>query len=412
MNASVPARPAGGLAIVARQAIVDSAMNVVAYELLYRRSETALTAELIDARQATLEVISSAVLEVGLERLSPDLPVHINYPEQLLIADVTPPIAPQRVVIEVLETVRAEPAILAGISAMRARGHKIALDDFSPQLSDLALLAHADIVKLEISQHSHAELARLTASMKAQGLTLIAERVETAEDFERCLSLGFDAFQGYFLQHPKTFSSRPVPSSKLGLLHVVALLQTDDASIQDVERLISQDVGLSYRLLRCINSSFYGFSREVDSIRQAVLIMGFERLRQLCALVTLRELGDRPPTLFVDAMARARMCEQLGPHRGMQDCASLFITGLFSTLDVVTGIPMTELLSGLPLGESVRKALASGEGGLGAILREVITYERGAWNPGVWAGVSAEVMQQIYLDAVSWAGAAQSMIST
>ncbi len=412
MNVSVPTPRATGLAIVARQAIVDSAKNVIAYELLYRRSESAQSAELIDGRQATMEVISSAVLEIGLERLSPDLPVHVNYPQELLIADITPPIAAQRVVIEVLETVRAQPAILAGIAAMRARGHKIALDDFSPRVSDLALLAHADIVKLEISEHSHEELARLTTSLKARGLILIAERVETVEDFERCVSLGFDAFQGYFLQHPKTFSSRPVPSSKLATLRIVTLLQHDDSSIQDVERLISQDVGLSYRLLRCVNSSFYGFSRKVESIRQAVVIMGFERLRQLCALVALRDLEDRPPTLFVDAMARARMCEKLGPHRGVQDRASLFITGLFSTLDVVTGIPMPELLSGLPLGENVRRALASGEGDLGAVLLEAITYERGAWNPGAARGVSAEVMQQIYLDAVSWAEAAQSMISS
>jgi EAL and modified HD-GYP domain-containing signal transduction protein len=410
-NPTEPVSPAPPPVLVARQAIVDSQKTVIAYELLYRRSETAQRAEFIDGRQATLEVITSSVLEIGLDRLSADVPVHINYPEELLAATVTPPVPAQRVVIEVLENVRATPEIVAGLKAMRERGHQIALDDFSPRVSDMALLSLAHTVKIDISEHAEADLQKLIKALKSRRLQLVAERVETAADFDRCVALGFDAFQSYFLQHPLTFSARPVAANRLGTLRVVAILQNDDSSIADVERLIAQDVGLSYRVLRCINSSYYGFSRKVESIRQAIVILGFEKLRQLCALIALRGLDDRPSSVFMDAMARARMCESLGELRGVRDSASLFITGLFSTLDVLTGLPMSQLLSELPLSDAVTKALASNGGELGKILQEAVAYERGTWDPKLFPGLPAEKIQAVYLDSVTWAETAQRMVS-
>src|SRR3954466_14267227 len=147
-------QPNPALAVVARQAIVDASKDVIAYELLYRRTETASAAGAADGEQATLEVIATAVLEIGLDRLSPELPVHINYPRDLLVQRVVPPVFPQRVVIEVLETVRADAEVLAGLAALKAKGYQIALDDFSPEVTDMKLLDHADIVKLDLSQHA------------------------------------------------------------------------------------------------------------------------------------------------------------------------------------------------------------------------------------------------------------------
>ena len=408
---SVDDSPNPALAVVARQAIVDASRNVVAYELLYRRSEGAPTAETLDGERATLEVIANAVLEIGLDRLSPNLPVHINYPRELLVKRVAPPVFPQRVVIEVLDAVRADSETLAAITALRTRGHQIALDDFSPAVTDMKLLEYADIVKLDLSQHPTEDFEQLSTSLKSRRLRLIAEHVETVAQFERCVALGFDGFQGYFLQHPKTFSARPIPSNRFGALRIVSLLQKEDSEVSDVERLVSHDLGLSYRILRCINSSYYGFSKKVDSIRQAVMILGFERLRQLCALVALRELGDRPPIVFVDAMSRARMCEKLGPLRGIRDTAGLFIMGLFSTLDVLTGLPMNEVLEALPLNEDLVHALLTQQGTLGAVLREAIAYERGAWQPATFRGLKPEVVQAIYVEAIEWAEAAHRAVS-
>jgi EAL and modified HD-GYP domain-containing signal transduction protein len=404
-------QPNPALAVVARQAIVDASKDVVAYELLYRRTETAAAAGTPDGERATLEVIANAVLEIGLDRLSPELPVHINYPHDLLVQRVVPPVFPQRVVIEVLETVRADAEVLAGIAALKAKGYQIALDDFSPEVTDMKLLDHADIVKLDLSQHAPERFDEFAIALKKRRVRLIAERVETVEAFERCVALGFDGFQGNFLQNPKTFSARPIPSNRFGALRIVSLLQKDDSEVGDIERLVAHDLGLSYRILRCINSSYYGFSKKIDSIRQAVMILGFERLRQLCALVALRELGDRPSSVFVDAMTRARMCEKLGPLRNVRDTAALFVLGLFSTLDVLTGMSMREVLKELPLSEDLVDALLTQQGQMGSILREVIVFERGQWQSAAFRGLKPEVIQSSYVEAVEWAEAAHRAVS-
>ncbi len=207
---------------VARQPIYDSAMAVTAYELLYRHSPRSLKAEITDPERATLHVIANAALEIGFERLAGGLPIHINYPE-----------------------VPAKPAVIEGIKTLRTRGHRIALDDYSPRTTDPKLLELADIAKLEITQIAASELPALVKDLKARKLSLIAEQVETLEQFEQCIALGFDGFQGNFLQHPQTFRAKRVPSSRLGTLRLVASLQNEDYSLDEVENLLSQNVSVS-----------------------------------------------------------------------------------------------------------------------------------------------------------------------
>src|SRR5207253_1261200 len=140
------------------------------------------------------------------------------------------------------------------------------------------------------------------AELHKRKLKLIAEEVETVEQFEHCLELGFEGFQGNFLQHPQTFRAQRVPSSRLGTLRLVATLQNPEFSLDEVEKLVSQDISMPYRVLRCINSSYYNLPRQVSSVRQAIVILGIENLRQLCTLVAMQSFEERPPALFVHAM--------------------------------------------------------------------------------------------------------------
>jgi EAL and modified HD-GYP domain-containing signal transduction protein len=396
---------------VARQPIYDTAMAVMAFELLYRHSPSAGTAQVSDPRQATLDVISTAALEIGLDRLSGGQPVHINFPMELLVDVPDLPLPPDRVVIEVLEDVRAEPAVIEGIRKLRARGHRIALDDYSPQISDPRLLEFADIVKLEISHPSPGELAREVAAHKARGLILIAENVETPEQFETCIRLGFTGFQGYFLQHPQTFTAKRVPSSRLGTLRLVASLQSEQFSVDAVEELLSQDVSMSYHVLRCINSSFYNLPRKIGSIRQAIVILGVQNLRQLCSLLCLQGFDDRPPSLFVNAMTRARMCEQLGRLGGAEDVGPFFITGLFSLLNALVGMPTQKIVEELPLAPAIAKALIAGEGELGEALRCTRAYERAAWDQVGYRDLAPALIRAAYVEALFWAEQARALIA-
>jgi EAL and modified HD-GYP domain-containing signal transduction protein len=396
---------------VARQPIYDSAMAVMAFELLYRPSPSETKARIIDPRQATLEVISSAALEIGLDRLSGGQPVHINFPMELLVDVPDLPLPPNLVVIEVLEDVRAEPAVIEGIRKLRARGHRIALDDYSPQVSDPRLLEFADIVKLEITHPPADQLAKLVKELKPRGVQLIAENVETPEDFESCVALGFTGFQGYFLQHPQTFRAKRVPSSRLSTLRLVASLSNEQYSIDEVELLISQNVSMSYHVLRCINSSYYNLPRKIDSIRQAIVILGLDHLRQLCCLLCLQGFDDRPPSLFVNAMTRARMCEQLGRLGGVQDTGPYFITGLFSLLNAMVGMPTQKIVEELPLSPAVSRALVAGEGDLGKALKCTRAYERAAWDHVTYGNLPPALIRAAYVDALFWAEQARTLLA-
>ena len=410
-----PAPPTGGgsrdaVALVARQPIYDQGLAVVAYELLYRESASALKAMVSDARRATLRVIANATLEIGLDRLAGGLPVHINFPRELLVGDPMLPLQPEAVVIEVLEDVPADPEVIAGIAALRKRGHRIALDDYTARESDRALLDVADIVKVALSREDPADLVRTVRELKARGLRLIAEEVETVEQFERCIELGFDGFQGYFLQQPQTFQAQRVPSNKIGTLRLLTELSREDVSVDEVEQLVAQDMSMSYRVLRCINSSFYNLPRKVESIRQAIVILGLDPLRQLASLIALQGFDDRPPNLIVIAMARARMCEQLGRLAGAADSGPHFITGLFSMLNVLTGVPIAKLVEELPLAKPIESALLAESGELGHALKCVRAYERGRWRDVSFHNLPHEVIRAAYVDAVFWAEQARALM--
>lgn len=396
---------------VARQPIYDASMAVVAYELLYRASPAGRSAHVGDAGSATLEVIEGAALEIGLDRLAGGLPVHINFPEELLARLPDLPLQAGRVVIEVLEDVRATPQVLQGIRTLRTRGHRIALDDYSPQVSDSRLLEVADIVKLEVTHPPADELSRVARELRDAGFQLIAENVESREDFERCVGLGFTGFQGNFLQQPETFRARRVPVSRLGALRLASALQNEDYSLDEVERLLSQDVSLSYRVLRCINSSYYNLPRRIDSIRQAVVILGLDTLRQLSCLLCLQGLDDRPPSLIMQAMTRGRMCEQLGKLAGARDAGPFFITGLFSLLNALLGVPTRKVVEELPLTPEVVKALVAGEGSLGAALQCTRAYERGVWDHAVYADLAPHLIRAAYVDALFWAEQSRVLLS-
>ncbi|MGH8229486.1 MAG: EAL and HDOD domain-containing protein, partial [Steroidobacteraceae bacterium] len=278
----------------------------------------------------------------------------------------------------------------------------------SPRLNDPALLAKVDIVKIDVSQQTPAELARYVPKLVQRGLTLIAEEVATVEQFEQGVQLGFAGFQGDFLQRPETFKAQRMPASRISTLRLISALQNEDYSLDEVEALVSQDLTISYRVLRCINSSYYNLPRKVESIRQAIVILGIDNLRQLATLVSLQGLDNRPVSLFVTAMTRARMCEQLARLAGVKDAGPYFITGLFSLLDVLTGVPTADLLDELPLSAAVERALVAQEGDIGAALKCARAYERASWGRVSYNGLGPSLIRAAYVDAVFWAEQTQA----
>src|SRR6202142_1322798 len=404
---------AGSSAVcVARQPIFDDKMTVVAYELLYRSSAQDLHARIIDDATATAQVVVGSVAEIGLERLSGGSDIHLNLPRGLIVNPAELPLDPERTVLGGLGSGRSDAPVLAGIRDFRRRGFRIALDDFVSAEQDEELLGLADIVKIDLLLEPLDRWAGTAAMLLRRGLQVVAEKVETREQFDQCRALGIQAFQGYWFQRPETFVAQRVTSNRLVTLQVLSALQDPDCPMPTLERLVQQDLGLVYRLLRVINSGYYNLPRTVTSVREAILMLGQDSLRRLCTIMALAAFDDRPQELLVNTLTRARMCELLSVITHPDHAGELFLAGLLSHLDALLGVPTAQAVRSLPLAQELETALVSHAGPIGVTLRSVVTFERGDWKASTAGGIELSQLQNAYLEAVGWADEARGLLAS
>ncbi|MEW6647515.1 MAG: HDOD domain-containing protein [Pseudomonadota bacterium] len=387
---------------VGRQPICNRKLEVIGYELLYRGNSTN-QAHVDDGDLATGEVILNTFLELGLENIAGRYPAFINVGRSFLVGDRPLPFSHKRVVLEVLEDVEPDAALLESLRRLARQGYIIALDDFvyRPELEPLLQLAH--IVKCDVLGVDPAALAQRVQHLKQYKARLLAEKVETHEDYEYCKQLGFDYFQGYFFSKPKVVHGRARPANRLVLLNLMAELQHPDTDIDKLETLVAQDASLTYRLLRYANSPCVAIRRKVESLRRALVLIGTNTIKNWITLILFTRLDDKPRELVVTALVRARMCELLGAARRHDGLDRFFTVGLLSAMDAMMDQPMEEVLDELPLVEEVKTALRSRDGHLGHVLEQVLLYEWGAWDR-LCHDLDNLTYRQAYLDAVRWAG--------
>lgn len=382
---------------MARQPLFDAGLAVAAYQLLHAEESGA------DGPGDAAAQLFAGALDIGFRRLVGDAPAFIRFPTHMLVAQLQLPLSPERIVIEVSGASAADGRLVDGLMRMRGEGYRIALADYDLWQQGVEILDYADIVKVDVRRHPDVQLASLVPGLRRHRVQIVAEGVETAAALERCRALGFDFFQGNFLEHPETFAGRAAPSSRLVALELVHTLQDCSVPAGEIESSIVRDVGLSYRLLRCINSSYYRMPRVVNSMLHAILLLGYDEVRRICAVVLLASMNDRPAYVGIQALTRARMCENLCVAAGAGARGGYFMTGLLSLVDVVLGAPLEECLQELPLDEAVRKALCGGQGSMGAALHCVIAHERGDWDAAGFQGMPEASIASAYSQAVEWA---------
>ena len=297
---------------VARQPIYDRQLTVSGYELLFRE-DGVNRAVIGDDDAATSQVLLGAFTDIGLKELVGERPAFLNVSTRFVVEGYALPLPKDQLVLELLERAPVTPKLLAAIAGLRRDGYSVALDDFRLSDATRPLLALADIVKVDVLGVPRPSLPDIVAELRGCGGRLLAEKVETYEDFEFCHELGFDLFQGYFFCRPKIVKGRAIPAGRLGTLRIVGRMNEPGVQLKELEDLISRDVGLSYRLLRYINSAFFGLRREITSVRQALVLLGLENIRRWATLLALAGVDDKPHELLVTALLRARMCEQLAP---------------------------------------------------------------------------------------------------
>ena len=388
---------------VARQPVFTRDMRLFGYELLFRAAEGDQRAEVLDEDVATRQLLMNTFTVIGLEQLVGHNPALVNVGRAFLLQEAANRSLPTRgVILEVLETVTPDPEVLAALATLRKAGVRICLDDFEPTPETLPLVEYADIVKIEVEGRSAREIARIVEQIKRPGVRLLAEKIEDRQQFRDCLDLGFQYFQGYFLSRPRTVRGAAIPSSRLPTVRLLAAIQKPELEVAELERIIGTDVGLSYRLLRYLNSAYYQLQRPLDSIRQAILYLGLNELRRWASLMAIAAVDDKPSELISMLTVRARMCELLGRQLHGGDGDTFFTVGLFSGLDAVLDVPLAEVVAELPLSQDVHQALLHRQGPAGQVLDCVLHYEAGDWDWLELRQHTPDTVLKAYLDAIDW----------
>jgi c-di-GMP phosphodiesterase len=385
---------------VGRQPILDVSGRLYGYELLFRDTAEASGATR-KGDSATTATILAAFSEFGLNDLLGGRLGFVNLTRAFLVGQLPVPFDPDAAVLEVLETIEIDDAVVAGTRALAAHGYTVALDDFVWTRAAEPLLEVADIVKVDVLGEPWDDVLRTAARSRRHGVRLLAERVEDEEMLARCRDLGFTLFQGYHLGRPQTLSTESLAPGQQLALQLLSRLGDPETTPDDVQELLRRDPALTYRLLRIANGAANGLSQPVASIRDAVVLLGMARLRAWMVLITLAGVGGAADRL-AEALTRARTCELLARHTGTVRPDIAFTLGLLDGIAETLGLDAPGLLEGMPpLEKRLAEALAGQPGELRTLLDVVRAYERGEVVES-GSRLSHPVLSEAYLASLAW----------
>jgi c-di-GMP phosphodiesterase len=392
---------------VARQPIFDRDQQVAGYELLFRHGP-GNDSRVLDHQGATASVVLGSLTEIGWDRIVGRRTAWINVSREFVLSGMLSTVPPALVVLEILEDQLVDDRLLEACHSLRCAGYRLALDDFtfSPEIEPLVRLA--DVVKLDVLALGPQGLSDHIALLRPYGVKLLAEKVETLAEHAYCMDAGCDLFQGYFFCRPQLLSNRQINASRLALLELIGALQDPAIELAELETLIVRDVALSIRLLRYINSAFFGLRNEIISIGQALALLGIENLKPWATLTVFASVDDKPPELTATALVRAHFCELAAAHVSGSTPAQLFTLGLFSVIDAFMDAPMEDALASIPFPAEMREALTSHRGKMGRLLDCVNALEAGQFSraEAIIPGAGA-----LHLESIVWANdAAESLL--
>ena len=388
---------------VGRQPIYRVGVEVFAYELLFRNSDLN-EAVFSNCDPASAQVLLNTFLDIGLNRIvGPHLAYFNATRDMLLSSDHCALLPKDRIVLEVSENEIPDRPLVESLSKLAAMGYKIALDDFTYDECFRPLLEMAHVVKLDVRAHGLQALPNQVDHLRKFQVKLLAEKVETHEEYEFCRQLGFDYYQGYFFCKPEILTESRIPFNRIAALQLLAKLTDASLSMSEISAVVELDVALSYKLIFFINSAFHGLPQRIDSVRHAVTLIGTQRLRNWAGLIIFAGMDGKPQELMTTAVVRARMCELLAVTLTHKSTDQFFMVGLFSVLDAMFDRPMAVVLEPLHLSEDIQDALLGRPGLGGEVLRCVLAYEQCHWEAVRCRDVGINAIRDAYVGAVEWA---------
>ena len=387
---------------VARQPIFDRDERVFGYELLFRNgTEQAFQGDIDAAARSTLD----SSLLFGIDTLCDHRRAFINCTREVLLNDMVTLLPPTLAVVEILESIEVDNEIISACQRLRSAGYLIALDDFTADDARESLFPLTDIIKVDLRATTRAERVDMMRSLGASH-SMLAEKVETQEEFRETLRDGFHYFQGFFFRRPELMKARDIPACQLNYLRMLAMVSRPTLDLKEIERAIKGEASVCYRLLRYLNSPVFAFHNNIHSVRHALGMLGEREIRRWVRLVATLSAGKgKSSELVFSALIRARFCELLSPRLGAGD-SDLFLIGLLSLMDVIMQIPMAQILESVPVDQESKAALL-GSGPLYPIYRLMLAQEAGAWedaaNISALLGLPSGEVAEAYFNAVVWA---------
>jgi c-di-GMP-related signal transduction protein len=392
---------------VARQPILDAKEDIFAYELFFRSGlESYFLCDNPD--RASSSVVIDSLLLFGLQTLTQGRRAFINFTRNLLLSHYATLLPNQQVVIEILETAEVDESLVNACRELKQQGYLLALDDFVLNHERQPLVEIVDLIKVDFLRTPTKVCRELARSYGPRGISMVAEKVETREQFRMARDMGYHYFQGFFFSRPETLSGRELPAFKLNYLWLLQAISREEPDLSEIESVIKREPSLVYRLLRYLNSSIFGFSVRIRSIRHALTLLGMNEVRKWISLVALSGMGeDRPSALMNSLITRAKFCESLASLVGKSGKAlDYFLMGLLSMVDTVLERPLSEILQQLAVSEEVKTALLIGGNQMRHVLDLVVATEKGQWSRMIFftsmLKISENSVTEAYLQAIQW----------
>ena len=391
---------------VARQPILDRLKNIYAYELLFRTGEKNGFPD-IDGDTATTSLLSSSFFTVGIDKVVGGKLAFINFTNDLIAKGTPQLFSAGKMMVEILENVSPTEEIINSCKALKEKGFELALDDFVYSKKYDELLSLSDIIKIDFRLTPPDTIVEMLGTLKKFNCKLLAEKIETYEEYEKAHALGFDYFQGYFFSKPEVLKNKDLSGSQQTLLQLIAEITTAEFDVQALGKIVSQDVSISYKLLNYINSAYFSRVQPISSIPQAISYLGERDFRLFATLIATSKLAENKPTELVRmSIIRARFLELIGKELHL-DSSEMFLLGLFSLIDAMLDQTMEEILARMPLTDNTKTALTLRSGDLFVFIRLIETLEVGNWVGLRYAqkktGVDSRIISDFYLDAITWA---------
>jgi len=400
-------KQAGELRYVARQPILDIRGRAHGYELRFWDGREPNFGA--DKNLATRTMLDNTMI-FGLEELARGLPAFVQCTPDSLTEEWVRVLPPQLTVLELPSSAEATPSLLAACRRLKALGFRLALTDFTGNLNSGALAALADYVKVDAAKADAARRRGLLRQLNSSAVCLVAQNVETQEEYGEACKDGFELFQGYYFCRPEALESHRIPGNRLVHLEILENLQQEPVDLKRMSQLVMCDASLTYRLLRLVNSPICAMRQEVTSIQSALMLVGEATFRRIAMLAIASDFNaNQPEEILRMAFERARFCELAASACGL-DPSEQYLIGMVSLFPAMLRILMEDLVQSLPLREEARQALLGWDIPKGVLLHWIVCHEHGNWQECDAivhsCGLSHEHFLRCHAEAVSWAEAA------